>query len=264
MSVVAVSGPSARTATPDPHRIRHDLYYAIDLRFPEDHEQPWAAEAWRQPGLIAFSASGETRQEAYDALNRRIGKCERETRVNDHCWIPTATGRRMYLQNPCPADVDIEDLAISLSREPRFRGMTRAHYSVAQHSVLVSRLLPRDLQLAGLLHDAAEAYLGDMSCPLKMVIEHYRRIERNVASAIAWRFGIPTFCVPQIKQMDLVVLVTEIRDLKPRGLPAGRHWGVARQETLPSPLNCTVIEPWGEEESYDEFMGEFRRLTEPL
>ena len=73
-------------------------------------------------------------------------------------WIITASGKRFYLRRPTPADIDAGDVAHALAHICRFNGHTREFYSVAQHSILVSRLLPDELKLAGLLHDAAEAY----------------------------------------------------------------------------------------------------------
>jgi 5'-deoxynucleotidase YfbR-like HD superfamily hydrolase len=141
--------------------------------------------------------------------------------------ILTATGRYFDLSNPDPASIDIEDIATALSRICRFTGHTRSFYSVAQHSVSVSRLVPPEYALQGLLHDASEAYLGDVSSPLKQLLPDYRAIEARVEAAIAERFGFYLPLHPVVKQADLRMLVTERRDLMPQALPP--YAGVDKQ-----------------------------------
>src|SRR5690554_7094997 len=83
-------------------------------------------------------------------------------------FIQTYTGRRFYPLDPNPADVCIEDIAHALSRITRFNAHINAEwYSVAEHSVHVSRIVPPEYALAGLLHDASEAYIADVSRPVK-------------------------------------------------------------------------------------------------
>jgi len=133
-------------------------------------------------------------------------------------WITTATGRRVDYVRVGPEDIDIEDIATALSRECRFAGHCKHFYSVAQHSVLVSRLVPEELALEGLLHDASEAYLKDIPSPLKSLLPDYREIEARFDRAIRRRFGLPETPSPEIKRADLVLLATERRQLhRPKG-----------------------------------------------
>jgi len=88
----------------------------------------------------------------------------------DDAFLPTCTGRRVNILNPRPEDIDIEDIAQALSHTCRFAGHVPAFYSVAQHSLLASELLDARTALWGLLHDAAEAYLHDLTRPLKRVL----------------------------------------------------------------------------------------------
>ena len=90
--------------------------------------------------------------------------------------ISTRSGRRLYLQNPNAGQIHIDDIAHGLAHQCRFNGQTNKFYSVAQHSVMVASILPPELRLAGLLHDAAEAYLGDSVQPLKELLPDFALI----------------------------------------------------------------------------------------
>jgi uncharacterized protein len=137
--------------------------------------------------------------------------------------IQTAAGRYFDLLEPQDNVFGIEEIAHSLSNICRFTGHTRVHYSVAQHSWLVSWLVPAQFAMHGLLHDAAEAFVGDMSSPLKRQLPAYRIIERDIESAVFERFQLwahlPGLVNPEshqaVKHADLVALVTEQRDLMP-------------------------------------------------
>lgn len=141
-------------------------------------------------------------------------------------WILTRSGLRFDLANPKPDMVDPTDIAHSLSMQCRFNGHTRAFYSVAQHCYLVADLVPAEHQLAALLHDATEAYVGDLVRPLKEGMRHfaerlgvcdlYDDTERMVWIAICQRFDLDPILPACVKRADLVALATEKRDLMPQ------------------------------------------------
>lgn len=157
--------------------------------------------------------------------------------------------------DPASSDFTIEDIAHALSHICRFTGHTRAFYSVAQHSVMVSHLVPPQLALQGLLHDAAEAFIGDVTTPLKRMLPDYKAIEKRVEVAVLARFGLPAELDPRVKLADLTMLATEKRDLMPAAIdPTGWH---ILEGIAPLPGR---IEPWSSFEAYEQFLGLFRRL----
>lgn len=194
----------------------------------------------------------------------------------------TGSGKPFWSMDPRPEDVRIEDIAAHLSRICRFGGALKDSvtlcedefphggagisakieiYSVAQHSVLVSYNVPPEYALEGLLHDAAEAYIGDMIKPIKTQLvanrdnirdllycalgtkisleEHnalvdeimstvpdYKRIEKRVDDAIRYRFGLPAEESEFVKAADYRAVLTEHRDLQAD--TGAVDWGVAK------------------------------------
>jgi len=124
--------------------------------------------------------------------------------------IRTFTGKYVSPILITPDQVDIIDIAHSLSMQCRFGGHARRFYSVAQHSVHVADLVNNsDLSLAALLHDASEAYMVDLPKPIKELLPDYVKMENRVMSAIGEKFGIPKEKFDSVKEADRIALEYE-------------------------------------------------------
>lgn len=137
--------------------------------------------------------------------------------------IETSSGLWIDINDPKPGQIRDMDIAHALSNICRFGGQCKEFYSVAQHSVLVYRLMTREtddkqLHLAALLHDAHEAYLGDIPSPIKPLIgEGFKRIAMNMDKAIASAYDLPGYLFSHllIKKCDFVALIFEGQNLMP-------------------------------------------------
>ena len=141
-------------------------------------------------------------------------------------WMQTHTGKHIYPLEPDIDDIDIKDIAHALSNLCRFNGHCQEFYSVAQHSVIVCKLLPEDLKIPGLLHDASEAYLSDVPRPIKINFTEFQEYEDRMQRAICDKFSIEWPIPEDVKAVDRRVLRTEARDLM--GNPD--DWGVSGLE----------------------------------
>lgn len=127
-------------------------------------------------------------------------------------YISTYSGRQINLLDPQPDQFCIEDIAHALSMQCRFAGNCSSFYSVAQHCVIVSTLVPEEYALPALAHDFGEL-IGDIASPIKALVPQIKEIEDRIMEAIAIRFGISFDHYDVIKHADLVAMATEKRDL---------------------------------------------------
>lgn len=172
-------------------------------------------------------------------------------------WMQTYSGIAFEPFNPRAADICIEDIAHSLALQCRFAGHCRFPYSVAQHSVLVSKTVPAEFAFVGLMHDAAEAYVVDLPRPIKSHADlaRYRAIEDHVWRALCVRFGLPLQLPEEVKMADNIVLATEKRDIM---TAPPREW-----LPLPEPRNDR-IEYWPWENAKASFLEAFALLRRKL
>lgn len=170
-------------------------------------------------------------------------------------WIQTYRGHRFDFSMMHKEPLDIEDIAHALSQVCRFGGHCREFYSVAQHSVYVSQLVGPRHSLVGLLHDATEAYMGDMVSPLKRRIPEYRQHEQWLWMVISGQFGLPVEMPEEVRKADLIMLAAEARDLCKADVST---WG------LSSAPEWIRIEPWTPRVAKMHFMDAFATLTERM
>jgi 5'-deoxynucleotidase YfbR-like HD superfamily hydrolase len=150
-------------------------------------------------------------------VNEHDSEKGRSVATRARVTIRTFTGKTFSPLDPCLSDVDIVDIAHSLANLCRYVGHTRRLYTVAQHSVLVAGLLRPPHRAWGLLHDAAEAYLGDMAATIKRADVPlgvaYRRVEEQVMRVVAERFGLAWPEPAEVAAADRALFVAEFRDL---------------------------------------------------
>jgi len=158
---------------------------------------------------------------------------------NKDAWIQTFSGRKFFPLSPNASDISLLDIAHALSNICRFTGHTKEFYSVAQHCVLVSYICDSKDAIAGLLHDASEAYLSDIARPLKHSgsFEEYRKIEKHLQSMIFQKFGLSLEEPEGVKRADNILLATEARDLLS---PLNEDWV---QSAKPLPFTITPLSP---------------------
>jgi len=126
-------------------------------------------------------------------------------------YIFTFTGKKVYPLDLKEEDVNIADIAHGLANTARWTGQSAKFYSVAQHSVLVSDCLPREFALWGLLHDADEAYLGDIARPVKYMpeLKPLRDAGKRIQTIINRAFGLKGHTPKIIKETDDYVVKQE-------------------------------------------------------
>lgn len=160
-------------------------------------------------------------------------------------WVETYTGEQFWPLDPRPEEIHLEDIAHSLSHICRYGGHINRFYSVAEHCVHVSNAVSRENAFWGLMHDAAEAYVGDMVRPLKKHMDEFNLVEAKILGMIAKKFGVADevwsweqsdqdILPEEVKETDTRILLTERKAL----MPNNRHeWGHEHLE----PLKVNII-----------------------
>lgn len=176
-------------------------------------------------------------------------------------WIETWTGRQIFFDELSSADVVLADIAHALAMTNRYNGHTLFPYSVAQHSVLIAEWVFAKTSdpwaaLDALLHDATEAYLGDITRPLKQVMWLYGMLEATLDTRIRQVF-LPAGALPSspsiVKQADKRILLDERAVLQPY---SKNMWGVDSLE----PLGVTIAE-WTAEQAELKYLAAWEAFT---
>lgn len=167
--------------------------------------------------------------------------------------IRTFSGGLFDPFEPRAKDIRIQDIAHHLSNLCRFTGASRRFYSVAEHCVRASHLVKPPHEFATLMHDATEAYINDLSTPVKhhRKMFNYRQLESKIGLAVGEAFEIDWMAHgATIKLADAIMYWTECRDLmRDVEIPQGQ-------------VVCTErIVPWSPDVAKAEFLRRFFFLT---
>jgi hypothetical protein len=144
--------------------------------------------------------------------------------------IVTPSGTLINVEEPQVHEICINDIAKGLSQIIRFKGDITKRYSVARHSFVVSYLVPPQYALEALLHDAPEAYLGDLISPVKAVCEDYQKLEQVWWEVVAAKWGMADTISETVHTADKLAFVAEAVSL-------------LRQENRPQMLKVLGINP---------------------
>lgn len=166
-------------------------------------------------------------------------------------WIQTSLGGQFWPIDPRADEIDPEDVAHALSLLCRFGGHCLRFYSVAEHSVLLSRAVAPENRLWALLHDATEAYLVDVPRPLKPFLVGYREAEDKIAVAVCERFGLPLQMPAEVKAADTRILTDERHQ---NMAPAPKPWS-----TDTEPLGVK-LQFWSPQQAKREFLADLSSL----
>lgn len=225
------------------HEVMHDCTPIISERVKEVYDRPKnAADFAPMPRVWETEV---------------MGSWERRPRTGN--WMQTFTGRMFWPLDPRPEEIFIEDIAHALSHYCRFGGHCKTFYSVAEHSLFVANLVPAKDRLHALLHDAAEAYLGDMINPLKRTMPEYERAEHAVWLAVCQRFNISPCLPTSVRIADRIAVMTERRDICSTP-PAS--WGAGFEDVPPA---VAEIRPaMFPEKVKGQFLERFHRISREI
>lgn len=178
-------------------------------------------------------------------------------------WIQTYTGRCFDPFAPDPDQINIVDIAWGLSMKCRYNGACLRYYSVAEHSVVMSRWFATmrsciELQRYALLHDANEAYLPDIPRPIKRhpSLINWRAIEDGVDKVVFERFGLAWPAPPEIGEADGRIIFDE-RPQVMRG--SELDWRGTGQADGLGPLDVE-LPGWSQQEAAWQFLARFHEV----
>lgn len=168
-------------------------------------------------------------------------------------WMQLFSGQPFYPLDAAEEDIEIFDIAHALGMVCRYGGHVRRFYSVAEHCVILSHTVDPEHALWALLHDATEAYVGDMVWPLKEEIPEYKAIEDRLMKVIATKYSLPGEMPVQVKEHDRRIVADEREQLMaPSRLPWTALEGFA-------PLGVTV-QGWDPHKAEEEYLSRFYQL----
>lgn len=129
-------------------------------------------------------------------------------------FVTTRDGHLFYFDQLNVESIPLHSVAHSLSQQCRFNGHIEEHYSVAEHSVHISHLVLEyggspDTALYGLLHDASEAFMGDMPRPLKKMFPAFSNLESRIMEKYCELYSIDDPDVKMVQWLDCNIVRDE-------------------------------------------------------
>jgi len=167
-------------------------------------------------------------------------------------WMQVASGRPFWPFDPRADEVHLDDIAHGLSMLCRFGGHTKRFYSVAEHSVWCSLIVPREHAMQALMHDATEAYCVDIPRPLKRGLSNYAEIEAGIWEAVCERFGLVRDLHESVKVADNAMCLAEARQIMSRPEIGWSATGIAADVT---------VQCWSPDEAKRRFLERFAILA---
>lgn len=163
------------------------------------------------------------------------------------------SGAYFDFEDPEASTFTIDDIAHGLSNICRFTGHCRYFYSVAEHSIHASHIVPQEYAFEALMHDASEAFVGDVAKPLKCLLPDYRKIEDRVEKAVLSRFGLTPPLSQVVKRADLKMLRVE----QSQAMRNGDIWPGLSEINAPD----VVLRFWQPGEAKARFLSRYEELT---
>lgn len=170
-------------------------------------------------------------------------------------FITTYSGAKFYVDDCNIEDVPIKDIAHALSMNCRFNGHIEDFYSVAEHSVIVSELVPEEDALWGLMHDATEAFVPDIPRPFKHLITGFHEFEDKLAKKMAEKLGLSWPMPESVKYIDKNIVADEAARLFPEEPDWIKHYDSVIDPTNP----IGALEP---RDAYWAFIDRYEELTQ--
>ena len=166
-----------------------------------------------------------------------------------------ATYSKSYFNfvDPDSTPVELVDIARGLANTCRYGGQVSRFYSVAEHSVLASYLVEPEHAYDALMHDAAEAFIGDMPKPLKVMLPDYMRFEEIVENSIFRQFSVTNPLPQEIKTVDIQMLILEKEQL------LGNYDLWSWTEGVPRPRHIE-IKCWSPSAAYAQFLARYSEV----
>lgn len=180
-------------------------------------------------------------------------------KLDDH-WISLLSGGKFNYNKPEESDVTIDDIASALSNVCRFSGHLPRYYSVAQHLVNTSRIVPPEHAFDALMHDTAEAFTNDLPTPLKWALPIFKELEVKIESAMADKFGFNFPYHSSVKEADTIMLMLEKYYVKDDDSvwPAYEEWTKRR---LSKYRDLVELDSWQPRRAKREFLERFEELN---